>query len=59
MTVRNYVNTLVLQENFKSVTHEIQFNFDVTTVVVQGESDLVTALYSEVAKMPVSWHVQI
>lgn len=54
MMVRNYVNTLVLQENFRSVTHEIQFNFDITTVVVQGKSDLVTALYSEVAKMPVS-----
>ena len=55
MIVRNVISTLVLQEHLKSVAHKIQLNFDVTAaVVVQGQSDLVTALYSEVAVIPVS-----
>lgn len=54
MIVRNCINTLVLQENLKSVTREIQFNFDVAAAVVQGQSVLGTDLYTEVAIMPVS-----
>lgn len=51
MIVRNY---FILQEKLKSVTHEIQFNSDVAAAVVQGQTDPVAALFTEVAVMPVS-----
>lgn len=57
MRVTNCVNTLVLEEHLKSVTHQasVQLCCDCSC----SSNDLVIALYSEVAIIPVSSHIHI
>lgn len=57
MRVTNCVNTLVLEEHLKSVTHRasVQLCRDCSC----SSNDLVTALYSEVVIIPVSSHIHI